>query len=209
MKDILLEFYVNKFNFLTDSNEINIDFIPQILRRRLSNIDKCALYMLNQTYSNDVQNIVFSSQYGEVERLNKLIGQYTKDKEVSPNTFSGSVHNYSEGFFLLNKKNPVPYTAISAGENSISMGFLTAILSNYNNILFCYSDYFDNEHSKTFAVNLAKKNTSQAIKYQIKMKQNTAIEDEFDGYVKLFCGDIKSLNTSTYTIERVGDDKNL
>jgi hypothetical protein len=89
------------------------------------------------------------------------------------------------------------------------MGFLTAILSNYNNILFCYSDYLNEGHSEAFAVKLTKKTVSQAVKYQIKMEQNVVINDEFDSYKKLFYGDIKFLRTPTYTIERLGDDKNL
>ena len=107
MKEILLEFYVNKYNYLKNSNEIDLSFIPPIMRRRMSIVDKYILSVLNNIYSDNIENIVFSSQYGEVERLIKLINQYTENKEVSPNAFSCSVHNYSEGFFLLNKQKSI------------------------------------------------------------------------------------------------------
>ncbi len=203
MKEILLEFYVNKYNYLKNSNEIDLSFIPPIMRRRMSIVDKYILSVLNNIYSDNIENIVFSSQYGEVERLIKLINQYTENKEVSPNAFSGSVHNYSEGFFLLNKQKSIPYTAVSSCEHSISMGFLSAVVSNYNNIIFCYVDVDTNsDNQSAFAINLTKTPESDTIKYTIKLKNNPITKDDFDNYIKLFSGNITTLKTPIYTIER-------
>ena len=201
MKDNLLEFYVNKYKFIKDGNEPDLDFIPPIMRRRMSMLDKITLSNLNCVFSDNIQNIVFSSQYGEADRLNKLINQYTESKEVSPNTFSGSVHNYSEGFFLLNKQRSIPYTALASCEHSISMGLLTSVISNYENVLFCYADSA-NEQTISFAVNLTKNKTPQSNKYTIKLEKNDFASDKFDNYIKLFAGEIDSLKTPIYTIER-------
>lgn len=202
MKEAVLNFYVNKYNFLKDTNSLDLSFLPPILRRRMSTLDKITLSILNQTYSDDVQNIVFSSQYGEVERLIKLISQYLEDKEVSPNAFSGSVHNYSSGFFLLNKQNPLPYSALSSCENSISMGLLSSVISNYDNILFCYADFYDN-NANALAINLTKQKKSQSDEYIISLENNTNIKDNFNNFINLFDKNINSLKTSNYTIERV------
>lgn len=201
MKDNLLEFYTNKYNFSKDTDKLDLNFIPPIQRRRLGTLDKIAVANLNSVYSDNIQNIVFSSQYGEVERLMKLISQYTENKEVSPNIFSGSVHNYPAGFFLLNKQNPIPYTSISACEHSISMGLLSSVTANYDNTLFCYADT-NNGQTNALAINLTKIPAQESVKYIIKPENNEAVNDEFDSFIKLLNGEINSLKTSIYTIER-------
>lgn len=201
MKDNLLEFYVNKYNFSNDTDTLNLDFLPPILRRRMSTLDKIAIANLNSVYCEDIQNIIFASQYGEVERLIKLITQYSENKEVSPNLFSGSVHNYATGFFLLNKQKPITYTAISACEHTISTGLLLSVIANYDNNLFCYADT-NNTQTNAMAINLTKIPTPEFVKYIIKLENNVAVNDEFDGFIKLLNGEINSLKTSIYTIER-------
>ena len=201
MEETLIEFYVNKYNFITNLNELDLNFVPPILCRRLSILDKITLSNLNIVYSSNIQNIVFSSQYGEVERLNKIINQYQEYNEVSPNAFSGSVHNYSESFFLLNKQKSIPYTALSACEVSLSTGFLTSVLSNYNNILFCYSDFY-NDKAISFALNFTKHKINKSEKYTIKLEKNNIVNDEFDNYVKFFRKNINFIKTSNYTVER-------
>lgn len=201
MKDNLLEFYVNSFDYLNNSDKVDLSFLAPIIRRRMSTLDKIAVAVLNNTYTENIQNIVFSSQYGEVERLLKIINQYTENKEVSPNTFSGSVHNYAVGFFLLNKQKPISYTALSACEHSISIGILTSVISEYDNVLFCYADS-NNEKSITMAINLTKIPNVQADKYTIKLENNTKNDDTFDNYIDLFTGRINTLKTPIFTIKR-------
>ena len=166
MKEKLLEFYVNKINFIKNSDGLDLSFIPPILRRRLSLMDKAALCVINSTYTDDVQNIVFASQYGEFERLLKLINQYTEGNEVSPNTFSGSVHNYPVGFFCLNKQISIPYTAIAAGDNTICAGLAASVVSDYDNVLFCYAD-----NQNAFAINMSKSPKFGSVKYEIPIKK--------------------------------------
>lgn len=201
MNTNILEFYVNKFNYFNDINDIDLSNIPPVVRRRMSALDKATLLVMDKTYTDSVQNIVFASQYGEVDRLNKIIDQYTQDNEVSPNTFSGSVHNYPVSFFLLNKKLSVPYTALSASESTISSGLLVSLVSNYDNILFCYSDVNNNVVS-SMAIGLSKVPLTGGLRYEVKFQQNNSSDDSFDNYVRLFSGIISSLKTPGYTIER-------
>ena len=79
MKESNLEFYVNKFNYLNDIDGLDLSFIPPIVRRRMSVLDKITLSNLNSVYSDNIENIVFSSQYGEVTKLLKIIDQYMNE----------------------------------------------------------------------------------------------------------------------------------
>ena len=195
-----LEFYVNKFCYL--DNDVDVNFIPPILRRRLSALDKAGLTVLNKAFSDNIENVVFSSQFGQIDRLNRLIEQYKSEQEVSPNTFSCSVHNYSAGFFLLNIKKPIPYTALSSFNNSISEGILASVISKYENNLFCYADANDGV-TKAFALNISKKPT-QNTKYILKQGNNDVFEDVYDDFIKFFSGKLDLIKTQNYTIERAG-----
>ena len=193
---------MNKFNYTDTVDGLDLSNLSPIIRRRMSTLDKITFSVLDKTYTDSVQNIVFSSQYGEVDRLLKIIDQYTQNNEVSPNTFSGSVHNYPVSFFLLNKKLSIPYTAISAYENSISSGLLVSLISKYDNILYCYCDV-NNGIVNALAINLSRFSDNLNNKYAIKMDNNNGSEDSFDNYTKLFNGTVSSLKTPNYTIEKV------
>ena len=72
MKESNLECYVNKFNYVNDIDGLDLSFIPPIVRRRMSVLDKITLSNLNSVYSDNIENIVFSSQYGEVHKGSDL-----------------------------------------------------------------------------------------------------------------------------------------
>ena len=199
MKDDLLEFYVNKFCYL-DNTQADVSFIEPISRRRMSPLDKIALSVMNKAFTDDIQNIIFASQFGQCERLFKMINQYKEDKEVSPSAFSSSVHNYSAGFFLLNIKKPIPYSALSSMESTIENGLLSSVISNFNNVLFCYCDIYNNNNI-AFAINLSKTPKKESTKYVIKMQKNNETAS-FEKYVELFEGKIDSIKNPLYVMER-------
>ena len=205
MKENFIEFYVNKFSYLKTLEDVEISFIPPILRRRMSKFDKGILTVLNRVLSDDIENIVFSSQYGEVERLLKLIGQYSKDNEVSPNVFSGSVHNFSLGFYLLNVQKTIPYNALSACEKSLSTGFLSSVIANYDNNLFCYGDISE-DNFVSMAINLSKTCKKDSSKYILRPSINENLSDNFEYYIELFTGNKKSIKTPLFTIEKEADN---
>lgn len=202
MKEICLEFYISKFNSIDSDEKLNLDFISPIQRRRLSKLDKYAVHTIKNNFSDKIENIIFSSQNGEIERLLKIINQYCDNDEVSPNTFAGSVHNYPVGFFLLTEGCPIPYTALSAGNNSLSAGLVAAVISKYENVMYCFADVYD-ERVVSFSVNINKTPSSASEKYILKIKSNDAGKDVYDEYVRLFNGDINKLVTPLFEIERV------
>lgn len=200
MKDNFIEFNINRFNYIKSKELPNLDFLTPIIRRRLNKHDKAILYLLNKTVGETTKNIIFSSQTGELERLLKIIEQYSTEQEVSPNTFSGSVHNYPVGFFIINNKKSIPYNAVSAGDNSISAGILATICDKYKDTVFCYCDIF-NDEIFAFAISVNKFKIGK--KYRLLLKNNSIKNDSFENYIKLFSEEISKLNSDIFTIERV------
>ena len=129
--------FIKKFCY---TKTADVNFLPPLIRRKLSNLDKYALTAMDKVYSEDVEEIIFASRLGESDRLNKIISQYKEMNEVSPTQFSASVHNYPVGFFTLYKKINIPYFALSAGEKTFQNGFLEAVISNYNDVMFVYAE---------------------------------------------------------------------
>ena len=189
MNGKFIEFYVNNFNSLKSFEEADINFIPSILRRRMSKLDKCVISVLNKAFTDNVNNVIFSSKKGEIERLLKLIEQYSLEKEVSPNLFSGSVHNYSAGFFLLNNKKAIPYNALASGDCSISAGLLSAVVSKYDLTSFCYVDPKDEDYI-ALALNVSKHPLNNSVKYRLFIQNNDNIKDDFDSFIQLFNGNL-------------------
>ena len=65
-----LSFYIKDFCI---AKEADVAFIPPLVRRKLSTIDKFALTAFEKVYTPEVEEIVFASEFGEVERLNIII----------------------------------------------------------------------------------------------------------------------------------------
>ena len=202
MKENLIKFSINKFYYSDNYENTEFGFISPILKRRLSALDKMVLSALMGTYTDDIENLVFSSRYGEVDRLIKIISQYKETQDASPNAFSGSVHNYPVGFFLMNIKKSIPYTAISACQNSICAGLLSAVISDYENVLFCHADVYGSQNY-ALALNLSKFNKNNSQEFLIRIENNIAPNDLSKKYVKLFSGETDILKTPNYTIERI------
>lgn len=131
-------FDIKKFSY-AQGDEIDVSFIPMLLRRKLNKFGRAGLYTLYNAYENGTnQNIVFASCYGDIERVEKLIAQREEDGEVSPAGFSSSVHNATVGLFSLLEKIKTAYNSISAGDRTLSAGFLESIISGES--LFCYTE---------------------------------------------------------------------
>lgn len=199
-----IEFYVNKFKYIEGIENADISFIPSLQKRRLSSLDKITFASMNDCFENTIQNIVFSSQKGEMERLIKLIEQYKTENAVSPAVFSGSVHNFAVSSFLLNKNFPVTYTAVSAGTDSFIAALISAIASKYDNNLIVYSD-IENGKYISLCLNISSKKKEYAEKFELKQgKQNN--EADINDFINLFQNKIQTLQTRLFTIERINDD---
>ena len=132
-------FYIKNFCCIKDGNEPDVSFVPPLVRRKLSFPDKTVLALTDKMFNENIEEIVFSSEYGEFKRLDTIISQYQTAGEVSPAQFSASVHNYPVSFFTLYRKLNIPYHAISSGENSLSAGLIKSMISE-KEALFTYAD---------------------------------------------------------------------
>jgi hypothetical protein len=114
-----------------------------MFRRRLSQNIKMALYVAHFA-SNKAENItksVFASRFGEWQQTVKLLEAYCIEDTISPAGFGLSVHNAAAGLASVIYGNKKPYVAIAAGENTISVAMLEALLSiDDGDVLFVYSD---------------------------------------------------------------------
>ena len=78
------KFYINKYAFVKDEIP-DLSFIPMLMRRKLDNFGKAALYSLYNVYEeNNQAKLIFASCYGDIERVKKLINQRQEEGEISP-----------------------------------------------------------------------------------------------------------------------------
>ncbi len=142
-----LEFRIKKFSYSTGEN-LDLSSIPMNMRRKLSPVGKIAMSTMLDCYGENSDDIklVYASQYGELERVVKLIKQEHEENEISPTGFSFSVHNSTVGLFSLLKKIYSSYNSIAGGEETFSVGLLDAIM-NREKTLFCYAESVDRYES--------------------------------------------------------------
>lgn len=193
-----ITFFVKKYAFIKEGN-IDLSFMPALSRRKLSLVDKLSLCAMHKCYENPEVKIVFASQYGELERLDKIIEQYTTENEVSPAAFSGSVHNSAPGVFSLLNKITNSYNAVSAEYNTFSNGLLEAIITE-GDVLFCCTDTINSVYG--FSCLISKKDGSGK-KFFIKMKEQPErkTDDEPEKFLAVLNGSAKSYDSGLYTIE--------
>ncbi len=198
MKNTSIDFYIEKFSKF-DQENCDLSEIPILTRRKLGNLDKAVLASTLKIYEDGIEEIIFTSAFGELERLNSMIESYQELNETSPIKFSGSVHNYPAGLICQLKKITVPYHAFSAGKNSLSVGLIKALISNKSKILFCYGDSFPETNS--IACLISKE------KGKIKCKFTKCIceseKDEFSSFEKFLNGHTKTFRTPCGIIERI------
>lgn len=181
------KFYIKSFSYCNENEEL-LKPLPMLLRRKLNRFDKLALMNILSVYEEGIDNVVFSSQYGEFERFFKLLEQYQGENEVSPMQFSASVHNYLVGVLALFKNLTVPYYAVSAGGISFSNGLVTAVSSGGKS-LFCYCDTFDVE--KSFACVVSDTFLEGAVEISFEKVNTGVVNDVVEDFVCMLNGDQK------------------
>lgn len=189
-------FNVEKFVYTQKDTELDLSFIPANIRRKLNIFDKHVLYLINNCFTQDVENIILSSQFGEFDRLLKLIEQYEEFNEVSPMVFSSSVHNYALGQFSLLNKVTIPTVSIAGGVDSFEAGFISTIADSKKNVIYTYVDNLEgNIAGLGFRINNNQKGF--VVKKCVKTKPES-LEDA----VKFFNNEKELFKFSNYTIGR-------
>ena len=101
--------------------------IPSLHRRRMSALAKMAVQVaLEATAERRADFLVFCSQHGELTRTRELLGTIVEAGELSPTSFSQSVHNASAGLYTIITASRVPTTSLAAGAGTFAYGWIEA-----------------------------------------------------------------------------------
>lgn len=109
-----------------------VDFVPPLLRRRLSDLSKAALWTAFRCAALDAPEAhrgrtVFASPHGEIHRTSALLDDLARGEPLSPNAFSLSVHNTASGLYAIAGGQRAPSTAIAAGVDTLEMAVIEAL----------------------------------------------------------------------------------
>lgn len=99
--------------------------IPPMMRRRMSKLSKLAVHTAVELLKQHaISYLVFSSRHGELHRSAQLIEDILLKNDISPTAFSQSVHNTAAGLTTIVEKKPIPFTSITASEETFSSALL-------------------------------------------------------------------------------------
>ena len=95
--------------------------------------------------------LVFCSQHGELPRTRDLLATIVSGGELSPMSFSQSVHNTSAGLYTIIKQSQVPTTSLAAGASTFAYGWIEAEAYLQNNptrrvLLVTYDEVLPSEY---------------------------------------------------------------
>ncbi|MBQ8887830.1 MAG: beta-ketoacyl synthase chain length factor [Candidatus Gastranaerophilales bacterium] len=195
------KFYINKYVFVKDEIP-DLSFIPMLMRRKLDNFGKAALYSLYNVYEQNKQTkLIFASCYGDIERVKKLINQRQEEGEISPTGFSFSVHNATIGLFSLLNSIKSSYNSISAGKDTLTNALLEAVLdSKTDDVIFCYTE--NNENLESLALSISKeKQNENSIEITIDFNKKGS-SNSFDNIISFLKGETTSFTSNLYSLER-------
>ena len=99
--------------------------IPPMHRRRMSTLTKMAVQTaLEASRSSPPDFLVFCSQHGELARTRDLLAAIVARGDVSPTSFSQSVHNASAGLYTIIAGSQAPSTSLAAGAGTFAYGWI-------------------------------------------------------------------------------------
>ena len=193
-------FYIYKSSYIKEEVP-DVSFLPMLMRRKLSSIGKAAIYVMNEIYEKNDINLVYASNYGEFERVKKLLNQKNTDGEMSPTGFSFSVHNSSVGLFSLLNHINLSYNSISAGENSLAAGILESIISD-KDVLFCFAESIGGLKSVGCLFGITPRDDA----IQVALLPNNdrkASDNSFDAFVKFLNNDTDEYISDFYILRKL------
>jgi hypothetical protein len=130
------------------------DAIPTLHRRRMSTLTKMAVQTALEASRNVAPDfLVFCSQHGELARTRDLLAAIVAHGDVSPTSFSQSVHNASAGLYTIITGSQVPSTSLAAGAGTFAYGWLEtesylAANSAKRALLVSYDEPLPNEYQR-------------------------------------------------------------
>jgi hypothetical protein len=97
--------------------------------------------------------LVFCSQHGELARTRELLDAIAARGELSPASFSQSVHNASAGIYTIITSSQAPATSLAAGAGTFAYGWLEAEAflaaeATKRCLLVCYDEPLPEEYRR-------------------------------------------------------------
>ncbi|HTK00988.1 MAG TPA: beta-ketoacyl synthase chain length factor [Bordetella sp.] len=107
----------------------NLGFLPPLQRRRLSPLARmavaCAWPLAD---GRPAMPVVYASHHGETTRSFELLQCLARDEDLSPTSFSLSVHNATAGMWSILRKETVESVALSASGDGLESAIAEACL---------------------------------------------------------------------------------
>lgn len=186
----------------------DISFVPPMVRRRMTNIEKIAVGVAGKIApSTPNYTIVFASKFGEWEQTVQLIKQFFYDNEMSPAGFSNSVHNAAAGVFSILTHNKNGYTSIAAGDDTLEMAVLNGLIQ-YRDVMVIfagehnpeiYNEILNTQHNAFGLAMMITRTGTRAIK--IAPGENDAKTLTLDTMIDFLSGRTKYITTKNWTMQ--------
>lgn len=194
MKEVIFD--IKKYSYTSES-VIDLNFVPMLQRRKLNEFGRAGLYTLYGAYIGGSPQIVFASEYGDFDRVVKLINQRKQDGEVSPSGFGSSVHNATAGLFSLLEGINSSYNSVSAGKKSLVYGFLESLLVEKS--LFCYAESLGGV--KSVSVSIEQNPSGEFLLCE--NSEGLLAEDGFWNFIDFLEGKSENFVSDLYMIKRL------
>ncbi len=134
--------------------EPDLSHVKPMQRRRLSKSARNVFSLLKNFDLKDTP-VVFSSKYGELNRCYDLLQTLSQDEDISPTSFSLSVHNAISSQYAIFSQNTNEISAISS-QNSLEYAILDGYLKlNENKHQVLIISHFEGSQSEFLQENLS------------------------------------------------------
>lgn len=115
------------FKTLASADEADVSFVPPLVRRRLSPLQKVFFALAKAVAAPEGGALVFASRDGEDTLTRRIVEDFHADGSVSPHRFSTSVYNAAPGLWSVFARDRSAYTAVAAGDDTVECGLLEAL----------------------------------------------------------------------------------
>jgi hypothetical protein len=101
--------------------------IPAAHRRRMSALSRLAVQIAIEATGDAAPDcLVFCSQHGDLTRLRGMLRDIAAGTELSPTSFSQSVHNASAGLYTIIRSSHAPVSSLASGASTFACGWVEA-----------------------------------------------------------------------------------
>ncbi|QBF81973.1 hypothetical protein EXU30_04115 [Shewanella maritima] len=119
--------------------------VPAGIKRRASQLSKLVINTcLPIIAERSVDYVVFATQHGEIHRTLNLLTDLASEEELSPTAFAQSVTSTAPGLLTIASKQPIAFTTVSGGKNTLQAGLIEVAMRFYqqpqSNILLIVTD---------------------------------------------------------------------